>query len=108
MPWLNRTALKDYRGVNWIHPLKQRSVELLVDKVKQVPGIKVVIIFGSVTEERCTPFSDIDVMIVGRPNKGYFIPPQGDIYDIIYADSVPANASLWEEIKRDGVIVYET
>lgn len=32
MPWPNRRALADYPGVNYIHPLRQREVEQLIEK----------------------------------------------------------------------------
>ncbi len=108
MPWPRRTALKDYPGVQLIHPLKQRSVELLIDTVKGVSGIKYILIFGSSLAERCTPMSDVDVLFIGRPLDGRkLVIPTEENYDILYADEIPPEASLWDEILKNGVAVYE-
>ncbi len=109
MPWRNWQATKDYEGVNYIHPLKQRDVERLVDAVKKVPEIKAVVIFGSATEYRCTELSDIDALFVGRPTRPIdFMPLDATSeFDVHYWDGVPKGSLLEQEILRDGVVVYE-
>ena len=106
MGWPNRTASYDYPGVNYIHPLKQKNVELLIEEAKKHPSIRYVIVFGSSTEERCTPYSDIDVMLSGAFHIR-FIPPDCDVFDILHAECTPYDAAIWDEILRDGVLVYD-
>lgn len=106
MPWLNRRATTDYRNVYLIHPLKQREVEELIEVAKQYPTVRRAIIFGSATEERCTPDSDIDVVLVGEV-VDFRAPINDQAYDILWASNIPPGAAIRDEIERDGVIVYE-
>ncbi len=112
MPWLNRAASKDYPWVSWIHPLKQRSVEVLVEQLKIVSGITYAVVFGSSTRDCCTPTSDVDVVIfcdsLSYRYKMEFTPPDGEEYHILYARDIPWNADLWDEIRASGVVVYES
>ncbi len=106
MPWPNRRALADYPGVNYIHPLRQREVEQLIEKARRCPNITAIVIFGSSTEERCTPFSDVDALFFGEPC--YFEAPINEVsYDILWRANVPRDAELLTEVRRDGVLVYE-
>lgn len=106
MWWPNRKAKTNYPGVNYIHPLRQREVEELIEKVEQCPNVTAIIVFGSSTEERCTPFSDVDALFFGEPC--YFEAPINDVaYDILWRANVPCGAEILKEIRRDGVLVYE-
>lgn len=106
MPWLNRTAKTNYYNVYLIHPLKQRAVEELIELAAMQPAIKQVIIFGSATEERCTPYSDIDVLLRGTP-VSFDAPINDEAYDILWECRIPPQAEILKEIERDGVLVYD-
>ncbi len=107
MPWLNRTASKDYPWVYWIHPLKQGKVEGLIKKIERdYPEITRVVIFGSSTREDCTDFSDIDVVIWGMPGKP-FVSPCDDVYDVLHGEDLHKGMQIVEDIEEDGVLVYE-
>lgn len=97
---------KRYRGINRIHLLKQHKLEEFLEEMKKFPTIYRVVIFGSSTSERCTEFSDIDVMLYGG-YKSWFIPPRNDEHDILYAETVPTGAEIWKEIAEYGVMIYE-
>lgn len=106
MPWYNQTAKTDFQGVNYIHPLRQWAVEALIEKAKERKDITAVIIFGSVVSQRCTDRSDVDAVIVGDSTIP-FICPDGCRYDILFYDRIVKPSTLWSDIERDGVVVYE-
>lgn len=106
MPWLNVRAHENYRGVYRIHPLRQREVEELLSLVRVNPLISRAVIFGSSTEERCTPDSDVDVLLYGQQCN--FRAPINDVsYDILWANQIPEGDPLWREIEQGGVTIYE-
>lgn len=106
MPWLNMRAVQRFPGVNYIHPLKQREVEQLIEKMRECPQIMKAVVFGSSTESRCTPFSDIDVLLYGEPCP-FQAPVNESAYDILWERNLPADAEIRDVIAREGVVVYE-
>ena len=104
--WKLVTGLVPFQGANYIHPLKQRKVKEFIDYVNdKYPEIDMICIFGSSVTPYCHPGSDIDV-VIGGVNKHRFVPPDNDIYDIIWADSITPGSSFANEITRKGVVVY--
>lgn len=106
MPWLNRTARTNYWNVYLIHPLKQRAVEEVIELAQREPNIKQVVVFGSATEERCTPESDVDILLRGTPVP-FDAPINNQAYDILWESRIPPQSDILHEIERDGVLVYE-
>lgn len=93
MPWLNIRANKPYRGVYRIHPLRQREVEEALELIQREPSITKAVVFGSSTEERCTPDSDMDILLFGQQCN--FRAPMSDVAcDILWASQVPAGDPL--------------
>lgn len=96
-----------------IHPLKQKSVECLVNLARKHPAVEYIIIFGSTLTWRCGSFSDIDV-VVGDPTHTFvvpgFIPEGGDgsyeVFDRIYVDDLTPDWPLYDEVVENGVYVY--
>lgn len=106
MPWLNVRANNSYRGVYRIHPLRQREVEEVLELIQREPAITKAVVFGSSTEERCTPDSDVDILLFGQQCN--FRAPVNDVaYDILWSNQIPEGDALWREIERDGVVIYE-
>lgn len=108
MPWNVVPWVKEpYSDITWIHPYKQQKVEELLSYVRdRYPQITAVVVFGSSTKMTCSEESDLDILICGDKDK-QFIPPMNDVYDVVFAQSIPLDARLWDEIERDGVLVYE-
>lgn len=105
--WLLSPLVKQtFMNINHIHPLKQHRLGAFLDEVEKYPEIKRVVVFGSSTSEACTEFSDVDVLLFGGFGSK-FVPPSNDEYDILYAERLPKEASIWNEIRRDGVVIYE-
>lgn len=53
----------DVENINRIHPLKQKEVASIVQKLKKEERIKRIVVFGSSVEFRCSSRSDIDLYI---------------------------------------------
>lgn len=63
---LDQILKKIYQNINYIHPIKQKKIEELLDYIEEkYPSIKQVIVFGSTVDGRCNFNSDIDLVIVG-------------------------------------------
>lgn len=106
MPWPCVPDCPEYRGVNWIHPLKQRRVYELIEHTKNnYPHVRALAVFGSSVSDRCRPFSDLDI-VVWKPSGTKFIPPDNDDYDIILPQQTGKDSELWGDILKEGVVVY--
>lgn len=107
MWWPNRQASYDYPGVNFIHPLKQKAVEMLIETGKNYPTLRYIIVFGSSTQNRCTPFSDVDVMLSGVADKKFRVKDCDEVFDILHAEQTSRHEPIWKDILKDGVLVYD-
>lgn len=97
---------KIYQNINYIHPIKQKKIEELLDYIEEkYPSIKQVIVFGSTVDGRCNFNSDIDLVIVGL-NTDYFEPLDNDSYDVLKAEDIINGSYLQRVISRDGVSVF--
>ena len=96
-----------YKNVEKIFPLKQHTVEELIEHCKaHYPSITRIVIFGSSVTPACNPWSDLDVYLEGIGRSEGFVPPQNDAYDIWYESDVTPEDPLFSEIRTKGVVVY--
>jgi len=109
MPYLIvSTVTKPYPSIRWIHPLKQKAIEELIEYVEQkFPSIYRIAVFGSTVDGRCTVYSDIDIVIWGDTEKKYFS-PDNDVYDVLWAEDYDPEESIWQSVIEEGLIVYDT
>ena len=108
MPWPKVDGCQDYQGVNWIHPLFQKRIARLIEHTKcNFPGVTFLIVFGSVTSTRCTPDSDIDIVVGGDESGSFYEPPEDNTpYDVLWDKFIIKDEELLAEIVNDGVVVY--
>ncbi|MHA1616585.1 MAG: nucleotidyltransferase domain-containing protein [Candidatus Njordarchaeales archaeon] len=63
--------------------LKLREIlSILVDRLKKLPGVQEIVLFGSVAEDRYRPDSDVDVLVIldKEISRKFFHDIAGDIY----------------------------
>lgn len=107
MPWPIVSRCPEFVNMHWIHPLFQERVGNMVQYVRErYPFITYVIVFGSVTTNRCTSWSDIDVCIFGDYNLKFVPPDDGTAYDVLWAQHLNLESDIWKRIESDGVLVY--
>ena len=103
--WPKVKDVSQYQGVNFIHPWKQKKVEELINYTKNnYPNIKAIAIFGSSVTPMCELWSDIDIVLWGEECK--FLHPDNDVYDVLWEQDIPKDSVLWQDILREGVVVY--
>lgn len=112
----NVISNNDNFEINRIHPLKQKSANIIFDIVKDDKRINKVIIFGSSTNITCNNKSDIDIMIelkksyISKDNKNIIsdnISKALDYnVDIIWKDTIKNNSNIYNNIMK-GVTIYE-
>ena len=108
MPWKKVHDCPYYPGVQWVHPLKQKSIFRIREHVREkCPGVTHIVLFGSSVTDRCHFGSDLDLYIFGDP-EGNFYPPVDldEEYDIMWDKFMERSGPLWERIKEEGVVVY--
>lgn len=97
----------DFLNAEYIHPLKQKSVQKMLDEMRHFSEIVQVIIFGSAVDMRCRPFSDVDVFV--RLEKDTVFPRLSRNWDtevdLLY--DLAEDSALMKEIYRTGIVVYE-
>jgi len=89
-----------------IYPLQQKSIQKIVDSLKDNNNIKKIIIFGSSVTTKCHINSDIDIYLELKENKKINFPFVERAYD--YWNNFTVNDLLMKEIQDKGVIVYES
>lgn len=98
---------KPFKNVQKIFPTKQKYIAKMVEICKSDPNIKKVIIFGSTVTAGCNPWSDIDIYfeVKDKSKKLPGIKSHTQAFDKWSNFTVDQN--LLNEIKKEGVIVYE-
>ena len=102
--------------VKRIHPLMQKKVSQIYEKLKTNTDIKKIILFGSSTNIRCNSKSDLDLAILLKDDS-FTKSKQNEVSeiiqditeynaDIIWLNTIDLESQLYENIKR-GVIIYE-
>ncbi|MDR0221298.1 MAG: hypothetical protein LBI54_07845 [Lachnospiraceae bacterium] len=102
-----------YETLKYIHPLKQREVDSIInnDEIRELS--KCVYIFGSATSMYCAYESDIDIGVVLRENtkenRNRFLwalsSLLSSVYDVIFIDG--QEEEIYKTIGEKGVKVYE-
>ena len=108
MPWLKVEDCPDYQGVNWIHPYFQCEVAKYVEAAKTNREVRALVVFGSITTDRCHAGSDIDICVVGDKHRT-FVPPLNSFIpcDAVWIDGLDNTYDLFQTIKERGIVVYE-
>lgn len=97
-----------FENANRIHPLKQKEIQTIINRIKVDEHVVGLIIFGSATEFRCNSRSDIDMFVIRDDDKSeldvdiYNLPSEQDIF---FSNS--AGERLKKILKEHGVLVYE-
>lgn len=102
---------------NRIHPLKQKKINELYNKIKEIDLVEQIILFGSSVNIRCNNKSDIDLAVklkecfFTKENQNQISEVIQEITDyntdIVWLNSLDPNTLLYENIKNKGVIIYE-
>lgn len=102
-----RIVSDHFMNVEKIHPLKQKQVFQLINVLKKKENVKKIIIFGSSVTNNCHSGSDLD-FYVELSNE---VDLKKDIisvgYDLDYWNNYMVDERLLNEIKKNGVLVYE-
>lgn len=108
MPWARAyNNPYTYRGLHFINALKQKAVGELVEYAKtNSPAVSAICIFGSAVTEYCRPDSDIDFLVFGEQTDSFRPRVEGEVLDYQWASTVPKQSQLWEDVRREGVVVY--
>lgn len=103
--WIATT--EPYQNINFIFPTKQKAVGKIVRRSREDENIRRVTVFGSATMNRCNLWSDIDLFFEFYREPFRYPSTRGieEVFDKFNNFSV--SKEFWEEIKKDGVIVYE-
>lgn len=103
--WL--AATKPFKNINRIFPTQQEDIRQMIEACKKDENIQRIIIFGSSVTSSCNPWSDIDIYFECQtPPKRYpGIKSSTAVFD--KWDNFNADATLKQEIKEKGVVVYE-
>jgi predicted nucleotidyltransferase len=98
----------NFMNANRIHPLKQREINAIIEKIKDNNHVIGLVIFGSATEFRCNSRSDIDMFVIRDDSCAEL---EADIYemqsehDIFFNKNV--GSRLLNILQQHGVLVYE-
>lgn len=109
-----------FKNVNRIHPLKQKIVAQIVERAKQDPAVRRLIIFGSSTRYDCDITSDLDICIDWNQDcydkEGVLKPFTKNMRQIISSvtngnadviDYAYLNKTVLTDAVENGVIVYD-
>lgn len=102
----------DVLNIDRIHPLQQKNVINIVEKISN-SGITKIVVIGSSLNLRCNPWSDLDLVLYGyldglhRADVEMKILSDADgKIDILWMQDIKNTNRIMEDIKR-GVIIYE-
>lgn len=98
----------DYLNVEYIHPLKQDTINRLLQYFKKDTNIKTVIIFGSSVDFSCNSYSDLDICLErydADRNFKIYLEDMDEETDIVYMDSI--GDRLKSEIEEKGIVVFD-
>ena len=100
----------------YIHPLKQKIVNIIYDKIKDIPYLEKLILFGSSITICCNKDSDLDFAILLKTeyndlehqNEISEIIQEASGYncDILWLDKLEKNTNIYNNVQR-GVTIYE-
>lgn len=109
-----------FKNVNRIHLLKQKIVAQIVERAKQDPAVRRLIIFGSSTRYDCDITSDLDICIDWNQDcydkEGVLKPFTKNMRQIISSvtrgnadvvDYAYLNKTVLTDAVENGVIVYD-
>lgn len=98
----------DVENINRVHPLKQRDIVCIVQKLRREQEILRIVVFGSSVEFRCSSRSDIDLYIeTSDPDFKIVLPYDELISEVDVVRDLDHNTRLFQEIERTGIIVFE-
>ena len=106
---ISKYVTEPYLNIQKIYPLNQCAVEAIVKYVKEHHNASQVIIFGSSVRDDCMITSDVDFAVRDSDYRSWnkLRLPHGKSYDIIYLEELKEGSRLLENIRREGVVVYE-
>ena len=120
--WKYNLVIKNPVAINleFIHPLKQELVNVIVGRAIEDINVKKLIVFGSSITNKCSPFSDLDICIDWKirshDDDGVYVletnafmkfislKSNGNV-DILSYDDIE-NQSIKEAVDG-GIVVYE-
>lgn len=89
-----------------VFPAAQPSVLRIIQNARKFPEVKKIIVFGSCTESRFSPVSDIDIF-VEQDSAERFLLAKGLERGVDYWTRSTCDEKLLQEIETKGVVVYE-
>ena len=102
----------DVLTIDRIHPLQQKIVINIIEKISNL-GITKIVVIGSSLNLRCNPWSDLDIVLYGhldglqRANVEMKILSNVDgKIDMLWMQDIKNTNRIIEDIRR-GVVVYE-
>lgn len=115
----NVVSDRHFKNIQYIHPLKQKIIADIVEKAKNCPEIKRLIVFGSSITNKCDFQSDLDICIDWNidcvDSDGVFVPETFDFMNFVsmitkgHADMVHyqyLEGTLIKDAVEEGVEVY--
>ena len=95
------------KNIQRIFPSKQDDVRKMVEVCQNEKNVKKIIIFGSATTNKCNSESDIDIFyeFEQEPNAYPSTKSNSAIFD--KWDNFNVDDRMLEEIRQNGVLVYE-
>ena len=94
-------------NANRIHPLMQKRVEILIQKLHKDQNIKRLVLYGSSLDFRCDSNSDIDIYIekydLEKKLEGF---PEIDC-EIDIVTNLSQESRLYKEIDATGLVLFE-
>ena len=100
-----------------IHPLKQRLVYEVYNKILELNIIEKAIVFGSSVNIRCNTKSDLDIALYikddsfNRNNQNIISEEMQELcnynLDIIWLNNINKDSQLYNNIIKKGVVIYE-
>lgn len=91
----------------YIYPIQQRKVKILLDELKKNELVKKIVIFGSSITSRCHSGSDVDIYVEFKENPRCI--PIDCYVDFGYDfwDNYHVDQRLKNEIDKTGLILFE-
>lgn len=97
----------DFPHCNRVHPLMQRRIQMILNKLKEDSNIKTVVLFGSSLEFRCSSYSDIDLYIEKYDHEKK-VESDWDIdCEVDLLMDLDHSSNLYREIDKKGLLLFE-
>lgn len=101
-------APTDVENINRIHPLKQKEVISIVEKLREEEPIKRIVVFGSAVEFRCSSRSDIDLYIETDDSDYRILLPYEKLEsEVDLLRDLDHGTRLFRQIEKTGIVVFE-